>query len=96
VSQRKRELCEVCAVNIAMPSYLKWLENAITFDRRDHPDQIPKPRSYPLIVDPIIVETCLSNVLMDGGSSLNILYAGTLLLMGIRKSRLRNDAAPFH
>ena len=96
MSQRKHELWEVCSVNTAAPSYLKWSENAITFDRRDHPDQVLNPRSYPLIVDPIITETCLSKVLMDGGSSLNILYTETLALMGISKSRLRNDASPFH
>ena len=33
---------------------------------------------------------------MDEGSSLNILYADNLALMGISKSRLRNDASPFH
>jgi hypothetical protein len=66
------------------------------FDRLDHPDRIPNPRSYPLIIDPIIVETCLSKVLIDGGSDLNILYAETFALMGISKSRLRNDASPFH
>ena len=33
---------------------------------------------------------------MDGGSGLNILYAETLALMGISKSRLRNDTSPFH
>jgi len=33
---------------------------------------------------------------MDGGSGLNIFYAETLALMGISKSRLRNDASPFH
>jgi len=49
-----------------------------------------------LIVDPIITETRLTKVLMDGGSGLNILYAETLALMGISKSRLRNDRAPFH
>ena len=32
-SQRKHELREVCAVSIAAPSYLKWSESAITFDR---------------------------------------------------------------
>ena len=32
-SQRKRELREVCAVSTAAPSYLKWSESAITFDR---------------------------------------------------------------
>jgi hypothetical protein len=70
--------------------------DAITFDRRDHPHRIPNPRSYPLIINPIIAETCLTMVLMDGGSGLNILYAETLALMGINKSWLRNDIAPFH
>ena len=32
-SQRNRELLEVCTVNTAAPSYLKWSESAITFDR---------------------------------------------------------------
>jgi len=82
VSQRKCELWEVCAVKAATPSYLKWSENTITVDRRDHPDQIPIPESYPLIVDPIIAEMRLTKVLMDGGSGLNILYAETVALMG--------------
>jgi len=95
-SQRKHELREVCVVSSAVPSYLKWSEDAITFDRRDLPYRILNPRSYPLIINPIITETRLSKLLMDGGSGLNILYAETLALMGISKSRLRNDAAPFH
>jgi len=95
-SQRKRELREVCTVSTVAPSYLKWSESAITFDRQDYPDRISNPRSYPLIIDPIIAETRLSKVLMDGGSGLNILYVETLALMGISKSRLRNDASPFH
>jgi len=95
-SQRKRELREVCAVSTATPSYLKWSESAIMFDRQDHPDRIPNPGSYPLIVDPIVAETRLTKVLMDGGSGLNILYAETLALMEISKSRLRNDTTPFH
>jgi hypothetical protein len=33
---------------------------------------------------------------MDGGSGLNILYAETLDLMGISRSWLRANAAPFH
>ena len=95
-SQRKHELQEVCTVSTAAPSYLKWSESAITFDRQDHSYRIPNPECYPLIVDPIIAETRLSKVLMDEGSGLNILYAETLALMGISKSRLRNDASPFH
>jgi hypothetical protein len=48
---------------------------AITVDRDDHLDYIPNPGVYPLIVDPIIANTHLTKVLMDGGSSLNIIYA---------------------
>ncbi|XP_066361395.1 uncharacterized protein [Miscanthus floridulus] len=33
---------------------------------------------------------------MDGGSGLNILYANTLELLEIDRSRLQGDAAPFH
>jgi hypothetical protein len=47
---------------------------AITFDRYDHLDYVPNPGVYPLIIDPIIANTRLTKVLMDGGSSLNIIY----------------------
>jgi hypothetical protein len=63
---------------VVVPSYLKWSKEAITFDHNDHLDYIPNPRSYPLIVDPIITK-----VLMDGGSGLNILYTEMFDLMGI-------------
>ena len=49
----------------------------------DHPASIPRPRSYPLVVDPVVSNMRLSKVLMDGGSSLNILYIDTLEAMGI-------------
>jgi hypothetical protein len=35
------------------------------------------PGVYPLVVDPIIVNTRLSKVLMDSGSSLNIMTSST-------------------
>jgi hypothetical protein len=38
--------------DIAKPSYLKWLEVLITFDSKDHPDNVPQPGSYPLVVAP--------------------------------------------
>ena len=79
-----------------MPAYSDWLDKAITFDQDDHPDYIPNPRKYPLVVDPIIGNTRLTKVLMDGGSSLNIIYAKTLEFMGIPKSQIRAGVAPFH
>jgi hypothetical protein len=69
---------------------------AITFDRDDHPDYIPNPRVYPLIVDPIIANMCLTKVLMDGGSSLNIIYTQTLDLLGIKRTQLRPSVGGFH
>jgi hypothetical protein len=61
---------------------------AITFNCDDHPDYVPNPRVYPLIVDPIIANTRLTRVLMDGGSSLNIIYTQTLDLLGIKRTQL--------
>jgi len=66
-----------------MPSFLRWLESAITFDQTDHPKSVPQPRRYPLMVDPIVNTKQLTMVLMDGGSSLNIMYAEMLNAMGI-------------
>jgi len=54
-----------------------------------HPDKVVAPGVYPLVVDPIIVNTRLSKVLMDGGSSLNIIYLETLDLLGIDRARLQ-------
>jgi hypothetical protein len=81
--QRKKERHEVLAAEKAPPSFLNWSEDAITFSREDHPNRVPNPGQYPLVVDPIIGNARFSKVLMDGGSSLNILYAHTLRLMGI-------------
>jgi hypothetical protein len=69
-----------------MPTYLDWSNAAITFDRDDHPARVLHPGQYPLVVEPIIANTRLSKVLMDGGSGLNILYANTLDLIGISRS----------
>ena len=81
---RKQERREVCSVKVAAPVYLDWSDKPITFDQGDHPDCVPSPGKYPLVVDPVIDNTRLTKVLMDGGSNLNIIYAETLGLLGIR------------
>src|SRR6185369_16536306 len=86
--QRKRERREVFSVTRATPSYLDWSKDTISFGREDHPDYVPHLGRYPLVVDPIIGNTRFSKVLMDGGSSLNIMYAHTLELMGIGLDKL--------
>jgi hypothetical protein len=79
---RKQERREVCSVKVATPVYLDWSDKPITFDQGDHPDCVPSPGRYLLVVDPIIGNARISKVLMDGGSSLNIIYAETLGLLG--------------
>jgi hypothetical protein len=68
----------------------------MTFSREDHPNRIPNPGQYPLVVDPVIGNARFSKVLMNGGSSLNILYAHTLRLLGIGLDQLRLSTTPFH
>jgi hypothetical protein len=93
---RKQERREVCSVKVAAPVYLDWSDKPITFDQGDHPDCVSSPGKYPLVVDPIIGNTWLTKVLMDGGSSLNIIYAETLGLLEIDLSTIRAGVAPFH
>jgi hypothetical protein len=95
-SQRKRGWHEVLTTEKAPPSFLDWSEDAITFSREDHPNRIPDPGQYPQVVGPIIGNTHIPKVLMDGGSSLNILYAHTLRLLGIGLDQLRPSTMPFH
>jgi hypothetical protein len=93
---RKQERREVSSVNVAASVYLDWSDKPITFDQGDHPDCVPSPGRYPLIVDPVIGNARLTKVIMDGGSSLNIIYAETLGLLGIDLSMIRAGAARFH
>jgi hypothetical protein len=93
---RKQERREVCLLKVAAPVYLDWSDKPITFDQGDHPDRVLSPGRYPLIVDPVIGNVRLTKVLMDRGSSLNIIYAETLGLLQIDLSSVRAGAAPFH
>jgi hypothetical protein len=84
------------AVSPTTLEYLKWSKVPITFDRSDHPDFVPKLGQYPLIVLPIVKDVKLNRVLVDGGSSLNILFLKTFDQMGLSRSLLCPSRAPFH
>jgi hypothetical protein len=53
-SRRREKLIrrEVFNTDTVKSSYLKWSEVPITFDRKDHPNHVPQPGSYPLVVAP--------------------------------------------
>jgi hypothetical protein len=56
----------------------------------DNLERIPHPRTYPLVVDPIMGLKCLSKVLMDGGNHLSIMYG-----LGAALSSLLPSLVPF-
>ena len=87
---------EACVAETAVPTFLHWSESPITFDQRDHPFHIARLGRYSLIFDPIIHKKGLTKVLMDGGSSLNILYVDTLDAMRIPWLELCPMGSPFH
>jgi len=87
---------EVYTAEPATPPFLRWSESTITFNRTDHPESIPQPGRYLLVVDPIVGMKHLTKVLMDGGSGLNILYTEMLDAMGIDRARVWPTGAPFH
>jgi hypothetical protein len=97
-SRRKLKLTawEVMVVGPTNPLYLKWSEVPITFDHRDHLNFVPKPGWYPMIICPIVNDVKLHLVLIDGGSSQNILFWKTFKQMGLSRSMRCLSRAPFH
>ena len=67
----------------------------ITFDCRDHLTSICHGGSAALVLDPIIDGFNLTRVLMDGGSSLNLLYQDTVHRMGIHPSWIKPTKTTF-
>lgn len=78
-----QEINATVSAREAIPTFSKWSETAMTFNRTDHPDHIRQSGHFPLIIDPIIGKTRLTKVLMDGGSGLNLLYIETYDAMGL-------------
>ena len=48
--EEKAELRELNATVPDVPQYLNWSEAPITWDREDHPDRVPHPGKYALVV----------------------------------------------
>ena len=72
--ERKCALRDVYAIEPVAPKFNPWSACPVTFDRRDHLTSIHHGGSATLVIDPIIDGFHLTRVLMDGGSSLNLLY----------------------
>jgi hypothetical protein len=84
------------AMSPTAPKYRCLSESPITFDWMDHPNSIPKLGRFPLIVNPLVGTTQLTNALMDRGSGLNLMYLDTFNGLGLTWDQLQSSPCPFY
>jgi hypothetical protein len=94
--KRAREIFQAEHAPPATPEYLNWLEHPIGFDRSDHPPKIPRPGHHALVLEAHIGGFTSKKVFMDGGSSLNLIYADTLQKIKIPMDNLLPIETSFH
>ena len=82
------------------PEFMHWSEKPISWSRADHPEVMPSPGSYALVLDATFATdrqaARFSRVLIDGGSSINIMYKDTMEKLGIKQRQLQNSRTVFH
>jgi hypothetical protein len=83
-------------VEPAVPQYLKLSEHTITWSRVDHPPRVDDPGHLALVVAPQVGGYKFTKVLMDGGSSINILYYDTFRRMNLTEKDLKPSSTVFH
>jgi hypothetical protein len=67
----------------------------VQWSHDDHPEHIPDGY-YAMVVNPLIQGYEFSKCLMDGESSLNIMYVETLTKLGLTKTQLRHSVITFY
>jgi hypothetical protein len=80
--------------------FMHWSEASITWGCEDHPTLMSRPGGYALVLNPIMfseTHTCwFSRVLIDGGSSINLLYRTSMEKQGIPPIQLKPTKLTFH
>src|SRR3954466_5733950 len=96
----QRRHMEVNAVVPAVPRYQPWSDQEVIWSMKDHPRIMPSPGSYALVLDPTFVGPSInvkfSKVLIDNGSSINIMYKDTMHKLGISQNMLQSTRTTFH
>jgi hypothetical protein len=77
------------------PAPYRWPEHPITFTRADQWLNFDHPGKYPLLVDPVIRESRVKKVLVDGRSSINVTFPRTLQGLGVHLKELHESDTPF-
>jgi hypothetical protein len=76
--------------------YLNWSGQPIGFSIEDHPPQVPKPGHSAMVLPAVIEGYDVSRIFIDGGSSINLIYADTLRKMNISLANLTPTDTRFH
>ena len=93
--RHERALRDAYGIEPIIPTPNYWMACLITFDHTDCLTSIRCGGSEALVLDPIIDGYRLTRVLMDGGSSLNLIYQDTVRRMGIDPSRISQSNTTF-
>jgi hypothetical protein len=79
---------------------MQWSDQELTWSIKDHPRIMPNPGGYALVVDPImhgpVSRVKFSKVLIDNGSSINIMYRHTAITLGIKENMRQPTPTTFH
>lgn len=75
--------------------FCHWPSQPITFDHQDYSASIRSAGWVALVLDPIIDGYHFTRVLMDGGSSLNLIYQDTIRKMGIDPTKICHNNTTF-
>jgi hypothetical protein len=79
---------------------MNWSDQKIGWTRNDHPKLMPNPGGHALVLDPTFIGPSInvkfSKVLIDNGSSINIMYEDTMHKLGITQNMLQPSHVTFH
>jgi hypothetical protein len=93
--QQKLNDRQILVVATGPPAPYRWSEHPITFTRADQWLNFDCPSKYPLLVDPVIRESRVKKVLVDGGSNINVTFPQTLQGLGVALKELHESDTPF-
>ena len=101
-TKRERKLLARACLNVANADNLiadpwlpPWSHREISFSRKDQWAAIPEPGRFPLVLDPYINRVQFDRVLIDGGSSIDILFKNSLLALKITQADFKPYEAQF-
>jgi hypothetical protein len=88
---------EVLNIEPAVPTPLRWSEVPITFSRADQWTSFSETGHFLLVLKPVVADSKLNKVLIDGGRGLNVLFTKTLKKMKLDITHmLTKSTSPFY